>query len=77
MSRFTLGRMPAWCSPTPMPRAWKIVWFSGDSAMVGVSPIASRMASSTWRALLAASSGLPSASTVSIARSQPARLKMK
>ena len=76
-SRFTLGRMPAWCMPTPMPSAWKMVWFSGDSAMVGVSATASRMASSTCWRWARLSSGLPSASTVSMARSQPARLKMK
>ncbi len=46
-SRFTLGRIPAWCIPTPMPSAWKIVWLSGDSAMAGVSAIASRIARST------------------------------
>ena len=60
-----------------MPRAWKMVWFSGDSAMVGFSPICSRIASSTCRRCSRERSGLPSASTVSIARSQPARLKMK
>ena len=77
MRRFTLGRMPAWWSPTPMPRAWKMVWLSGDSAMVGVSPIASRIVSSTSRCWARARRGLPSARTVSMARSQPARLKMK
>ena len=77
ISRFTLGSTPAWCSPTPMPRAWKMVWLSGDSAMVGVSLTASRMASSTRCCWLLVRSGLPSASTVSMARSQPARLKMK
>ncbi len=77
VKRFTVGRIPAWWSPTPMPRAWKIVWLSGDSAMVGFSPICSRMASSTWRRCSRESRGLPSARTVSMARSQPARLKMK
>ena len=77
MKRFTVGRMPAWWSPTPMPRAWKMVWLSGDSAMVGLSPICSRIASSTCRCCSRVSSGLPSARTVSMARSQPARLKMK
>ncbi|HMB89185.1 MAG TPA: hypothetical protein VKS62_22530, partial [Methylomirabilota bacterium] len=28
-----------------MPRAWKMIWLSGDSAIVGFSPICSRMAS--------------------------------
>ncbi|PYO36808.1 MAG: hypothetical protein DMD86_04075 [Candidatus Rokuibacteriota bacterium] len=60
-----------------MPSAWKIVWLSGDSAMVGFSSMASRMLASTCRCASLVRSGLPSASTVSMARSHPARLKMK
>ncbi|PYM60362.1 MAG: hypothetical protein DMD79_15930 [Candidatus Rokuibacteriota bacterium] len=77
LRRLRLGRMPAWRSPTPWARGWKIVWFSADDSRAALASTASRIACSTSRRWPRSRSGLPSARNSSIARSQPARLKMK
>jgi hypothetical protein len=61
MRRFTLGRIPAWWSPTPISRPLKIVWLNGDSPMVGLSCTASLIARDTSCCWGRESSGLPSA----------------
>ena len=62
-----------------MPRrsASNTLWFSTDSATVGLSRISSPIAVSTSRCCGGASKLLPSVRTSCMARSHPTRLKMK
>ena len=60
-----------------MRSASNTLWFSADSPTVGLSRKRSPIAVSTSRCCGGASKLRPSVSTSCMARSQPARLKMK
>ena len=69
--------MPAWWSATPIRRPRNTDWLSDDSPMAGESARACAIDSSTSRRCSRVISGRLLPSTSSIARSHPARLKMK
>ena len=77
IKRFTAGSTPAWWTPAPRWSARKIDWFSVDSPIDGESASASAIARSISRCWSRVTKGRPSVRTSFMARSQPARLKMK